>query len=255
MYLTNLLTTALMLVSSCALAAPGLANLSATVRVDTGEFRFTNNTEADCTLVLYSISQPDPDLLVSEWLHVAELRDAAGDGSVDSTGTWLILEPQEVMGQLPATAAQLAEGTLGGTGAVLAPGEYLYLGAIWDNSTLRNVQVEVSENDGPLTSIAVSYVPEGDYNEDGLVDNSDYLLWKQSFGQSGVGLLADGNADQQVNLADYALWRNNLGAVSLLAESVTLPLAAVTSIPEPGTSILALGLLALLAPAVRRMWS
>ncbi|WP_425397638.1 dockerin type I domain-containing protein [Aeoliella sp.] len=250
MRLTNLFTTALLMVCSCALAMPGRADISATVRMGTGEFRFTNSGESDYTLVAYSISQEDPELLAQQWLHVANLRDAAGDGSVDNTGTWLIIEPDTVV--LPATSSELSEGALTGTGGVLAPGGYLYLGAIWDNTTLRNIEALVSDELGPFESVNVNYVPTGDYNEDGLVDGSDYELWKQSFGLSGLGLLADGNADGQVNLVDYSLWRNNLGATSLPPDVTFLPVATAVSIPEPGAALLAIGLAAFVGCSLRR---
>ncbi|MCO6043555.1 hypothetical protein NG895_06510 [Aeoliella sp. ICT_H6.2] len=216
----------------------------ATVRLGTGEFRLTNIGVSNYTLVAYSISQPAPELQVDQWLHVAGLRDTSGDGSVDGTGTWVVIQPEEVMGELPATSDELIEGALTGTGGVLGPGDYLYLGAIWDTDSLRNLQVLAAKQGDSLASIDISYVPTGDYNEDGLVDGDDYALWKDSFGQSGTGLLADGNADEEVDLADYVVWRNNLGAVALAPQSAILPIAASLSIPEPGAVVLSLALLA-----------
>jgi len=52
----------------------------------------------------------------------------------------------------------------------------------------------------------------GDYNLNGRVDGADYVMWRNSLGQSitqGTG--ADGSFDGQVNAADYAVWRSHFG--------------------------------------------
>ncbi len=54
----------------------------------------------------------------------------------------------------------------------------------------------------------------GDYDLSGAVDQADYAVWKQSFGQTGQGLAADGNGDNVVDAADYSVWRDNLGSTS-----------------------------------------
>ncbi len=50
----------------------------------------------------------------------------------------------------------------------------------------------------------------GDYDRNGIVDQSDHQLWQSSFG-SGTSLRADGNGDGVVDTADYNVWRDNLG--------------------------------------------
>ena len=52
----------------------------------------------------------------------------------------------------------------------------------------------------------------GDYNHDGLVDASDYTLWRKSFGQAGPAIAADGNHDGVIDDNDYGLWRGNFGS-------------------------------------------
>ena len=104
---------------------------------------------------------------------------------------------------------------------------------------------------GPLVQMEVRYLMDavllvvtptlaGDYNADGAVSATDYAIWRESLGLTGVGLAADGNGDGQVNTADYNLWRANFGA--------TIPALISTSVPEPSTAMLitmlALGLAA-----------
>jgi hypothetical protein len=89
------------------------------------------------------------------------------------------------------------------------------------------------------------FLPEGDYNEDGTVDDADYDVWKASFaepnlgGSSGVppprlGYGADGNRDGIIDVADYLVWRKNYGA------SVNIGAGGSDNVPEPGTLIIGL---------------
>ena len=55
----------------------------------------------------------------------------------------------------------------------------------------------------------------GDYNNDGKVDDADYLVWRANFGKSVTpGTLGDGTMNGVVDAADFAVWRKNLGATS-----------------------------------------
>jgi glucose/arabinose dehydrogenase len=49
-------------------------------------------------------------------------------------------------------------------------------------------------------------LPLGDYNHNGVVDAADYTVWRDSFGQSGTGLAADGDGDLQIGPGDYNVW-------------------------------------------------
>lgn len=69
----------------------------------------------------------------------------------------------------------------------------------------------------------------GDYNDDGSVDAADYGVWRDSLGQTGVGLAADGDGDGVVGDGDYAVWRLFFG------ESVAG--LGGTSVPEPASLV------------------
>ena len=76
---------------------------------------------------------------------------------------------------------------------------------------------------------------DGDYNLDGIVDAIDYTIWRDSLGQTGVGLAADGNGDEMVDSLDYDLWKLNFGMTSLGTGGG----AGLTSaVPEPSVLIL-----------------
>jgi hypothetical protein len=63
----------------------------------------------------------------------------------------------------------------------------------------------------------------GDYNGNGAVDAADYVVWRNTLGNTGTGLAADGNGNDTIDAGDYDVWRANFGQT-----------AASEGIPEPG---------------------
>ena len=66
-----------------------------------------------------------------------------------------------------------------------------------------------------LDNVAVNTVP-GDYNLNGIVDAADYTIWRNTLGQTGSGLAADGTGpggvpDGVVDQLDYNFWKANFG--------------------------------------------
>ena len=51
----------------------------------------------------------------------------------------------------------------------------------------------------------------GDFNRDGNVDAADYVIWRDTLGQTGPALAADGNRNDAVDAGDYDQWRANFG--------------------------------------------
>ena len=76
----------------------------------------------------------------------------------------------------------------------------------------------------------------GDYNLNGIVDGADYVVWRNSQGQTGVGLAADGDFDGQITVADYGVWRSRFG------QTVPGSGAGATDavVPEPASLVLLL---------------
>ncbi len=74
-----------------------------------------------------------------------------------------------------------------------------------------------------------------DYNHNGVVDMADYVLWRNTLGQSvTAGTGADGSANGIIDQADYNLWRSHFGMASG-AGSGSL---SSTSVPEPMSGLL-----------------
>jgi hypothetical protein len=80
----------------------------------------------------------------------------------------------------------------------------------------------------------VAAVPglSGDYNENGVVDAADYVVWRENLNQS-VSLPND-TTPGTVTQADYSVWRVNFGKMS------SGPLGSGAAVPEPGTWLLAI---------------
>jgi rhamnogalacturonan endolyase len=81
----------------------------------------------------------------------------------------------------------------------------------------------------------------GDYNGDSQVDTADYVVWRKSVGQSGVGLPADGDGDGTIGDGDYTVWAGNFGAVGppapILTNATGGPAGTLPPPPASGASV------------------
>jgi hypothetical protein len=78
--------------------------------------------------------------------------------------------------------------------------------------------------------------PMGDYNDDRVVDAADYVAWRNSVGESGVNLPADGDLDGAIDDDDYGIWLTHFGQ-AVPAAAVTAALGS-TTVPEPASGLL-----------------
>jgi hypothetical protein len=81
-----------------------------------------------------------------------------------------------------------------------------------DSGTQRYTEGHFYEGYGDLylNILRWATVRRGDYNHDGAVNAADYVVWRKSLGQTGLGLAADGDFNNQVDAADYDVWRGQL---------------------------------------------
>ncbi len=112
------------------------------------------------------------------------------------------------------TAARLASGTFP---AGLSPGFYsddVYASSGNIFTTLGNSMTPGAISLATVSTVVRTNSSAGpalpDYNDNGVVDAADYALWRNTRGQTGAGLAADGNNDGTVNQLDYDLWRSKL---------------------------------------------
>lgn len=90
------------------------------------------------------------------------------------------------------------------------------------------------------------HVP-GDYNDNGVVDGADYVLWRHTQGETGEGLAADSNNDNVIDEDDYLGWRENFGHAGLSSGSASGTVNPA-SVPEPAPVVL------LIAAFVALLW-
>lgn len=105
------------------------------------------------------------------------------------------------------------------------PGSY---GSQWNINTSASADQPNNRRLAIVLSRFVRNLIPGDYNLDGQVDANDYVVWRNTQGQT-VALFdgADGNGDGTVNAADYTIWRSYFGATTATGTGATSP------VPEP----------------------
>jgi hypothetical protein len=85
-----------------------------------------------------------------------------------------------------------------------------------------------------------------------MVDASDYVVWRNSLGQAGPGLAADGNGDGKIDPGDYDVWRANFGKTAGSGAVVASVERLSAAIPEPVTlwiSVIAIVMMQCCRPA------
>jgi hypothetical protein len=76
---------------------------------------------------------------------------------------------------------------------------------------------------------------DGDYNQNGIVDSADYVVWRKMFGGEGTpASFADGNGDGSIGPPDYLHWRERYGDLTAGGAG------QASGVPEPSTIALVL---------------
>ncbi len=89
--------------------------------------------------------------------------------------------------------------------------------------------VNYDSNSIILEVIANTQGLPGDFNDDGIVNVADYVVWRNNLGAADESAIANnGDGVNGVNANDYQIWRDNFGA--MVVSSASQPNAPV---PEP----------------------
>jgi hypothetical protein len=100
------------------------------------------------------------------------------------------------------------------------------------NYTVSNVYIG-----NAATMIVPTLTSQGDFNHDGVVNTADYVVWRNTLGQSGSNLAADGNGNLQVDVNDLVTWKLHYGqSVSGSGGEAGFEMGTV---PEPATTSIA----------------
>jgi hypothetical protein len=106
-----------------------------------------------------------------------------------------------------------------------------------DNSALSSITGPGTGVDVVLigdSSVTIA-VNDADFDNNGLVDGKDFLLWQRGQGGAGNNSQGDANGDGQVNGADLTIWKTQFGTSPAIG--------AAAAVPEPSSVIIAFGML------------
>jgi hypothetical protein len=166
---------------------------------------------------------------------------ASASGSL-VPGTWSSLDDQNVEGWEEASPTENALAELRATGALtLTPGTGFGLGQLFKTvGATQDLDFGfLQPGNNNLTIGTVVYGPvtippapggavTGDYNNNGVVDAADYVLWR-----NGGPLMNEGATPGTATPEDLTVWRANFGKMSGAGSA-----AATAAVPEPSTLVL-----------------
>jgi aryl-phospho-beta-D-glucosidase BglC (GH1 family) len=111
-------------------------------------------------------------------------------------------------------------------------GSYMFgLGPSNNNYVNPTVAQEAAALPYLVPYVAPHFVaPAGDFNQDDVVNHDDLLLWRMSFGRTGLDLAADGDNDGDVDANDFLVWQRTLGGT-------TPAVPGASAVPEPAAVV------------------
>jgi hypothetical protein len=169
-----------------------------------GTMTIRNNRPVEFDIEYYEITSAAGSLNLSGWqsLDEQETADPELAGWEESAGNGATLLSEY---QLLTTTPVPSSGSLP-------------LGRAFNAAAPQDLKFHIGLADGSLVRGVVEYVPgilTGDYNNDHIVDAADFVVWRNSLGQTmAQGTGADGDGNGVVEPADLAVWRSHFGATS-----------------------------------------
>jgi hypothetical protein len=151
-----------------------------------------------------------------------------GTVPLSGSGHWAFNTSSTVYGTSTAQEAAMDPDVLNGTRKLFTT---------LDGAALTDIGWELVAPPAPT--------PTGDYNGNGKVDAADYVVWRNTNGQSAspAGSGADGDGSGAVGPGDYTFWRSKFG---LSVGSGSGSITEGGAVPEPAScAILMLGWLSL----------
>jgi hypothetical protein len=214
------------------------------VNTGTGQAAIKNQTGDTLNIDYYEIESASGALNATAWNSLQEQNLSGFPAGNGSGNGW------EQFGG--STANVIGEAFLTGNSTV-ANGASVSLGAAVNAGGARDLVFRYG-------SLAGASQPQtGDYNNNGVVDAADYVVWRDNLDQSVT--IPNDTTPGMVTQADFDIWRANFGKSGAPSGPSTLmqgfvryitPLAAATAVPEP-SAIVFVGIgLATLAVASRR---
>jgi hypothetical protein len=181
-------------------------------------------------------------MVAGRWYNAAITNDGASmrmylDDTTDGVGNYVLM----------ATNNDIAGG-----GGMIGSDDIWTIGRGWFNdgpgggpdgvADFFDGQIdEVRLTDGvlaPSQFLFASAAPalDADFNNSGLVDGQDFVIWQRNVGKPGGNALGDADGNGLINGADLTAWKSRYGMP--MASGATAP------VPEPGAAALAFGMMA-----------
>lgn len=113
----------------------------------------------------------------------------------------------------------------------------------WTGNVAGKSPLDRDAFDGDVADLAdyIQGFVQGDYNNDGVVDASDYTTWRDSLGKNVLpGRGADGNLNGVVDIGDYAIWKSKFGTSDTGLGATGAGAQSVAAVPEPAGFLLML---------------
>jgi hypothetical protein len=233
----RLACVATLLVAAAVAASASAGTIELAVHGGTGQVWLHNSNAVPFGLVYYSISSAGGALNPSNgvWTSIADTYDVSGDGSVDPDNEWTELNP---------TAAMLAEGNIFGAGGMLAVGQSVSLGVIWNPAAgmgdLTGQVVDAGAGSQPVAMPVVYHSYDGDFDFDFDVDLADLGIWRFNFGTGTLHVQGDADLDGDVDGDDFLQWQRDATYVANAGvgagTGASLSALSVSAVPEPATA-------------------
>jgi hypothetical protein len=206
------------------------------VNTGTGQVAIKNQTGEAFNIDYYEIESAGNALNVAAWNSLQEQNLPGYPAGSGSGNGW------EQFGG--ASSSVLGESFLTGSSRV-ANNASISLGAAFNAGAARDLVFRYG-------TVAGAAAPQsGDYNNNGVVDAADYVVWRKNLNQSVT--LPNDSTPGTVSPEDYNVWRANFGlsseptGPSTLFRGFVRYVGAAAAIPEPGSILLVgIGLAAML---------
>jgi len=172
-------------------------------QVDAASTTPSRTTNQAITAITYDDAAPWPTTTSRQSIHLVNLASPATNGA-----SWARSVADDLAGS--ANAAQVSDDV-----------------AIHPGGDLGT----------PGTFGAVPTTNDADFNNDGIVNGADFLIWQRGFGVGSSHAAGDADGSGTVNAADLAWWKTTFGTAGAAS--------SLAAVPEPSSIVLSgVGLLA-----------
>lgn len=213
--------------------------LTLIVNTATGAVSIDNTVNAGIAFDFYKITSPSGSLNPTGWNPLATISGnppgfPAGDGSGNG---WEVLgDPDDSL---------VAEAYLFDSSSIAPSDSGVNLGNLFALGGNQDLMFRYRTASGRFVDVDnIEYVSQpstpGDYNNDGVVDAADYVVWRKA----GSGDFLPNDPTPGVSPEDYTQWRANFGKTTQGADG------GIAAVPEPRA--MSLGLVGLAAVAFWR---